>query len=79
MRFLTNLKQYSLLIIGIGYLLLVFGAIYGLFVKEISLGFGPISGSKKNILCGLGLLLAFIIAAFPILSALYKALSNASN
>ena len=79
MDFLTNLKQYSLLILGIGYLFLFFGSIYGLFVKEISLGFGPLSGSKKNLLCGFGLLLAFIIGSYPLLSGLYKALSGTSN
>ena len=79
MELLTSLKQYSFLLLGVGYLFLFFGSIYGLFVKEISLGFGPLSGSKKNILCSLGLFLAIIIVLFPIISGLYKALSNASS
>ena len=79
MDLLTRLKQYSLLILGTGYLFLFFGSIYDLFVEEISLGFGPLSGSKKNLICGFGLLSTFIIAAYLLLSVLYKALSGTSN
>ena len=79
MEFLTSLKQYSFLILGLGYLFLFFGSIYGLVVNEISLGFVALTGSKKNIFCGLGLLLAITIGAYSLLSGLYKALSNASS
>ena len=64
------------------YLLLVFGSIYGLFVSELSFKFGEntsfhftLSGWIKNIVCILGLLVAGFIAAFPILLAIYRALS----
>lgn len=79
MEFLISLKQYSFLILGIGYIFLFFGSIYGLVVNEVSLGFGVLTGSKKNLLCGFGLLLAIIIGSYPIISGLFRALSNASG
>ena len=79
MAFLNNLKQYLFLILGIGYLFLFFGSIYGLVVNEITLGFGSLTGFKKNVICGFGLLSAIIIGAYPFLSGLYKALSHASS
>jgi hypothetical protein len=77
MELLTNLKQYSFLLMCVGYIFVFFGSIYGLFVDEISLGFGPLTGTTKNILCGFGLLSVFILTTFILLSPLYKALSNA--
>ncbi|PKG39800.1 hypothetical protein [Psychromonas sp. Urea-02u-13] len=86
MDIINYLKQYTFLVLGIGYLLLFFGSIYGLIVSEVSIKFTSnaqyhivLNGWVKNWTFGLGFLLAIGIASYPILSGLYKALSNANS
>jgi len=61
------------------YLFLVFGSIYGLFVEEITLFTLSFSGSSKNIICAVGLLIAGAASMYPIISIVYKALSNSNS
>ena len=70
-------------VLAFGFLFLVFGSIYGLFVDEIALRIGSdpafhvsLTGWRKNALCLLGLVVAGIISSFPIILALYRALSR---
>lgn len=69
----------TFLLLSIGYIFLFFASIYGLCVKEVSLGFVSLKGVSKNILCGFGLLLASLIGVYPVFLGLYNALSNASG
>jgi predicted Co/Zn/Cd cation transporter (cation efflux family) len=64
-------------------LIVLFGSIYGLFVSELVIKIGSnqsfhyvLSGWKKNTLCLIGLSIVSIIACYPIVSAVYSALSN---
>jgi RsiW-degrading membrane proteinase PrsW (M82 family) len=65
------------------FLFIVAGSIYGLFVSELSIRLGSnpdfyfaLSGWPKNLLCLSGLFLAGAVAVYPILLAVYRALSN---
>ena len=57
------------------YLFVVFGAMYGFFVDEISVFQYSVSGWPKNLLCLFGLFGAAAIAAYPLVLAVYRALS----
>ena len=65
------------------YLFVLFGSIYGLFVSELAIKLGSnqnfhyvISGWQKNTLCLVGLSIVSIIACYPIVTAVYRALNN---
>lgn len=65
------------------YLFVFFGSLYGLFVSELNIGLGAgpefsivLRGWVKNLLCSGGLLLVAGISAYPIISAVSKALGN---
>lgn len=81
--YLVSIRNYSLAAL---YLFIVGGSIYGLFVSEISIRLGSnpnfhlsLGGWSKNLLCLIGLLLAGVVAAYPIVSAVYKALVNSKE
>lgn len=68
------------------YLFVLFGSIYGLFVSELAIKLGSnqnfhyvIRGWQKNTLCLVGLSLVSIIACYPIVMSVYRALSNAQG
>lgn len=77
-----EMRRFLFYIFSALYLFLVFGSIYGLFVSELTIGLSSIPyfhfsliGWVKNIVCLLGLLLSGLISAYPILLALYRAMS----
>jgi hypothetical protein len=68
------------------YLFVVFGAIYGLVVDELNFDLFlredliyTLTGWRKNTLCLLGLILAALVPAYPVLIAVYRALRNAEK
>jgi len=70
---LVALRFYSLAAL---YLFVVFSSIYGFFIDEISFFDLSLTGWSKNLLCFFGLFIAGIISLYPMLLAVYKALSN---
>ena len=73
-------------ILSILYLFVLFGSIYGLFVEQVAFKLGPnpnfhlvLIGWKKNLICSLGLLAAASVAVYPVLLAVYNALTKANN
>ncbi len=86
MDILNHFKQYTFIVLSLGYLILFFGSIYGLIVNEVSFKFSSnpqyhfvIDGWVRVLIFGLGFLLAIIIVVYPLLSGLFKALSNANS
>lgn len=76
-KFYISLTRFIAL--AAAYLVTVVGSIYGLLVSEIPIELGSLhytlSGWPKNLIC-LGLLfLVAMISAYPILLAVYRALS----
>ena len=68
------------------YIFAFFGSIYGFFVDELNIGFGAdsafnlsMSGWVKNLVCALGLLLVGAVSAWPIVNAVYKAITGAEK
>ena len=68
------------------YIFVFFGSIYGFCVDELNIGFGAdsafnlsMSGWVKNLVCALGLLLVGAVSAWPIVSAVYKAIKGAEQ
>jgi len=68
------------------YLFVFFGSIYGLFAEQIALkpGSNPeyhliLIGWQKNLICGLGLLATALASTYPMLLAVYNALSKSNS
>ena len=68
------------------YFFVFFGSIYGLFADQIAFKFGSnpkyhliLVGWQKNLLCGLCLLATVLASTYPVLLAVYNALSKANS
>ena len=68
------------------YIFAFVGSIYGFFLDELNIGFGAdsafnlsMSGWVKNLVCALGLLLVGAVSAWPIVSAVCKAIKGAEQ
>lgn len=62
------------------YLAIFAVSVYGLIAEQITLGENiVIKGAIKNTACWIGLLVVAAVPAIPIISAVYKALSNANG
>ena len=70
------IKTLSFYLLAALYLFVVFGSIYGLFVDKITILHFSLTGWSKNLLCLAGLLIVGLVSAYPMLLAVYRALSN---
>jgi len=81
--FIRKMKFYFLVAL---YFFVFFGSIYGLFADQISLKFGSnpkyhliLIGWQKNLICSLGLLATALASTYPMLLAVYNALSKSNS
>ncbi len=70
------INKISFYLLSALYLFVVFGSIYGLFVDKITILHFTLTGLSKNLLCIFGLLIVGLVSAYPVILAIYRALSN---